>query len=470
VREIDHAQADNTDEAVSEIIRIIQDAKRTLTRSICFVTGVPGAGKTLVGLRAAYSPIAQSAIGSAPCFASGNIPLIKVLTRALQLNRAKERDKLRSVAHEIATPFQNIHRFAAQHLSDVDQRPPPFRVVIFDEAQRVWSRKKVYNTQKKRQHRQGDFDKIPENLWNHSEPELLLQVMERYDDWCVIVALVGGGQEIHDGEAGLAEWGRALNDRRKEWTVLASPVAIHGGPTLSGKTLFAETSNPSIGAVTVLPLHLSVTKRCSRAERLTEWVDCILKSDAAAARAIFGQLSEFPIMLVRDLRLAKTFLRRFGGSETRTGLLASSEGDRLRAEGIEVSMESRRGINFPDWFVQPPGRVDSSNQLEVAATEFECQGLELDWTGVCWGNDFVFNASQKGWNYWKLWGTRLRSVSDQMEQEFTRNVYRVLLTRAREGMVLFVPHGDESDPTRPVSCYDETVDMLKACGLEETIA
>lgn len=468
VREIDHAQADNTDEAVEEIIRVIQDAKKNRKRSICFVTGVPGAGKTLVGLRAAYSPHVNETIGSTPCFASGNIPLINVLTRALEVNRTRQRGTRRAVVHEVAAPFWNVHRFAASHLNDAEQRPPSFRVVIFDEAQRVWDREKVFDSQKKRQHRKGDFDKLPESLWNNSEPELLLQVMERYEDWCVIVALVGGGQEIHDGEAGLAAWGQALASRKKDWAIWSSPIALQGGSTLSGKTLFADAPHFAGKAMPTPALHLSVTKRSARAERLTEWVDCVLRADAAAAHKLVDQISEFPIALVRDLSVAKKLLRRYGGSEARFGLIASSEADRLRAEGIEVSMEFRKGIRFPDWFVQPPGKIDSSNQLEVAATEFECQGLELDWTCVCWGNDFVFDAASKNWNFWRLWGTTLRAVPDPEEQNLARNVYRVLLTRAREGMILFVPKGDPTDSTRPVRFYDETVEFLKLCGLKET--
>ena len=467
VREIKHAQADNTDEALQQLLEIIRDAKSNRRRSICFITGVPGAGKTLVGLRAAYSPQIQAEVGSIPCFASGNIPLINVLTRALEVNRAKQRGARRQTGHEIATPFWNIHRFEAVHLNDPQEKPPSFRVVISDEAQRVWNREKVLDSHKKRQHRKGDFDKLLEAFWNFSEPELLLKVMERQPDWCVIIALVGSGQEIHDGEAGLGEWGRALAGRECEWKIWSSEVAINGGSTFSGKTLFSDVSSPPKALIS-RSLHLSTTKRSARAERLTEWVDCVLRADAHGAQRITPELKEFPIALVRNLGLAKNLLRCYGASESRYGLIASSEADRLRAEGIDVSMASRKGISFPDWFVQPAGRIDSSNQLEVAATEFECQGLELDWTCVCWGNDFVFDAGIRTWNFWRLWGVGLRAVSDIEDQEYARNVYRVLLTRAREGMVLFVPHGDPKDSTRPSKFYDDTFEFLKECGLEET--
>jgi hypothetical protein len=260
-----------------------------------------------------------------------------------------------------------------------------------------------------------------------------------------------------------------LANRTKQWKIWSSPVALTGGPTLSGRTLFAENPNLSHKAVPRSSLHLSVTKRSSRAERLTEWVDCVLKADCSGAQKLANQLSEFPIRLVRDLTLAKQMIRRYGGLESRFGLLASSEADRLRADGVEVTMEFRKGISFPDWFVRPPGRIDSSNQLEVAATEFECQGLELDWTCVCWGNDFVFDVSLGAWTYWKLWGTSLRAVTDQEEQELACNVYRVLLTRAREGMLLFVPRGDSTDSTRPPRFYDDTVDFLRSCGIEEAV-
>jgi hypothetical protein len=468
VREIDHANADNTDAAVQQILDIVRDAKEHGRRCICFVTGVPGAGKTLVGLRAAYSPAMQKRIGGAACFASGNIPLINVLTRALELNRAKKRGTRREIGHAVGAPFWNVHHFAAAHLKDPGARPPAFHVVIFDEAQRVWTRDKVLESQKKRQHRKGDFDKLPEPFWNYSEPELLLNVMERHTDWCVVVALVGAGQEIHDGEAGLAEWGRALEKHAKKWTLWCSSVALNGGPTMADQKLFDRGSNRNAAVVDAQTLHLAVTKRSRRAEHLTQWVDHVLRGDSQGARKIFEQLIEFPIVMVRDIQHAKRLVRAYGGTETRFGLVASSEGDRLRAEGIEVSMEFRHGIDFADWFVRTEGNIHSSNQLEVAATEFECQGLELDWTCVCWGNDFVFSAQQNAWVFWRLWGASLRPVTESDEQTLARNVYRVLLTRAREGMVLFVPHGDERDSTRPPHFYDETAEFLQRCGVHPT--
>lgn len=467
VREIDHAHADNTDTAVQEIFRIVRDAKQHDKKVICFVTGVPGAGKTLVGLRAAYSPMMQQEIGGAACFASGNIPLINVLTRALAVNRTKQRGTRRTIDHAVSAPFWNVHQFAAAHLKDASGRPPPFHVVIFDEAQRVWTRDKVFASQKKRQHRKGDFDKLPEAFWNYSEPELLLNVMERHHDWCVVVALVGGGQEIHDGEAGLAEWGRALEKHSKYWTTWSSPVALKGGSTMAGQTLFERNQASSVTTVEAPALHLAVSKRSIRAEWLTDWVEHVLLADAAGARKISEGLKEFPIEMTRDFQTARRVVRAYGGDETRFGLIASSEADRLRADGIEVSMEFRRGIDFADWFVRTQGNIHSSNQLEVAATEFECQGLELDWTCVCWGNDFAFSAQVNGWSFWRLWGASLRSVSDPAEQTFARNVYRVLLTRAREGMVLFVPRGDEKDSTRPPQFYDDTAEFLKACGVRQ---
>jgi DUF2075 family protein len=293
--------------------------------------------------------------------------------------------------------------------------------------------------------------------------------MERHKDWCLVVALVGGGQEIHDGEAGLAEWGAALLTRSTQWSVFSSPLALNGGPEWTGPTLFEGKRPQSFSTVEAPALHLSVSKRSMRAAKLTEWVDNILKGDHLKARELFKDLKEFPIALTRDIRIAKQITRRFAGKDLRYGLLASSEADRLRSEGIEVSMDFRRGIDFPDWFVRLPGNINSSNQLEVAATEFECQGLELDWTCVCWGNDFAFDAQHGQWSFWKLWGTVLRAVSKPEEQALARNVYRVLLTRAREGLVIVVPLGDPSDPTRPPNLFDGTVEFLKRCGIPEQL-
>ncbi|MEP6820995.1 MAG: DNA/RNA helicase domain-containing protein [Chthoniobacterales bacterium] len=212
-------------------------------------------------------------------------------------------------------------------------------------------------------------------------------------------------------------------------------------------------------------LHLSVAKRCLRAERYAEWVNHVLNWQPDAAARLMPELAEFPILLARDLSAARRLLRDFAGDGSRIGFVASSGAIRLRAEGIELKREFRNSLKYPDWFLRPDGDIRSSNQLEVAATEFECQGLELDWSGVCWGGDLIPSQEGSGWQFRKLHGVKWRLERVGGEQEFIRNKYRVLLTRARFGTVLFVPRGSSADKTRDPLEFDAIVAYLCRCGL-----
>jgi hypothetical protein len=289
--------------------------------------------------------------------------------------------------------------------------------------------------------------------------------MERCPSWCVVIALVGGGQEIHDGEAGLGAWGRALAASAQRWTTWLSAEALHGGTSVAGQTLFVDAIPQGLDVRPTPALHLNVAKRCLRAERYAEWVNHVVNWEPDAAAQLMPELAEFPILLTRDVNAARRLLRDFAGEGSRIGLLASSGAMRLRAEGIELKREFRNSLNYPDWFLQPYGDIRSSDQLEVAATEFECQGLELDWSLVCWGGDFVPDQ-QGGWQFRKLHGVKWRAERDSGEQQFIRNKYRVLLTRARFGTVIFVPNGSKSgDTTRDPHEFDAVADYLCLCGL-----
>lgn len=466
VREIEHSHADNTDEVVQKIADIVQFSKTHRRRSICFVTGVPGAGKTLVGLRVAYLSEATALAESAPCFASGNLKLLSVLGAALGLNVARDKTDVRYAIHDVTAPLWDIHKFARTHLADSAKSPPAFRVVVFDEAQRVWTKEKVMKGAKSRFNRGGKKAEIPAEFSDLSEPEMLLRVMEFFPDWCVVVALVGGGQEIHDGEAGLSAWGEVLKRRSEHWDVWASREAIHGGSSVAGQSLLGgstqdDSFHPEIN------LHLKVTRRSHRATRLTDWVNAVLDGNAQlAAEIATSSLKEFRVGLVRDLSRARKHLNDFTGDDQRIGLIASSGAKRLRAEGLEVQKAFRDALNWPKWFLADRPDIDSSNQLEVAATEFECQGLELDYTCLCWGTDFVYTANS-GWMFRPSRGKKLRKPSQHSEGAFVVNKHRVLLTRAREGMIIFIPRGSETDLTRPRKLLDETADYFRACGLSE---
>lgn len=471
VREISHATADNTDAAFDRVREAVMEAQRQGKRIICFVTGVPGAGKTLVGLNVAYRSEMVEAAGGPVCFASGNKPLLDVLEKALVRNRSRNSRQHREVRHDLSAPRQDVHEYVRIFLSAEEVQSPAFQAIVFDEAQRVWDADKLLdglNTRKRR--RQLNQEQIERILCHgRSEPELLLSLMERCPKWCVVVALVGGGQEIHTGEAGLGAWGKALAGRKVPWTVWASTDALEGGVGSAGQRLFGDTLPNDVDVIRHDDLHLAVSKRCFRAERYAEWVNHVVNGNAEKARELATELSEFPVFVARDLPKARELIRRHADAGLRCGLLASSGAVRLRADGIEVSPEFRGGIKFPDWFLRPFGDIRSSSQLEVAATEFECQGLELDWCCVCWGNDFVASPNGNGWMFQRLrspGGVAPRwSAEDDAEVcEFIRNKYRVLLTRARAGVVIFVPRGSDSDSTHPPENFNATVDYLRRCG------
>ncbi len=391
VREISHAHADNTDAALDCLREAVEIARNGRLHIICFVTGVPGAGKTLVGLNAAYRREMIESAGGPVCFASGNQPLLDVLHAALVMNRTRDARLRREVAHDASTPVNNVHEFALTTLTK-NGGAPPYNVVVFDEAQRVWNAKKLRDGLAKRQRRRKLTKEQVEEVLRHgeSEPELLLTVMEKCE-WCVVIALVGGGQEIHDGEAGLAEWGRALRSRETQWKVWTPPEALAGGVAVARQRLFGDGQVPEF-TIEKPALHLAVAKRSFRAERYADWVNYLIAGDVNGARKIASELSEYPIWVTRDLSAAKQLLREHAGDDLRAGLLASSGAVRLRADGVEVSPDFRNGINWPDWFLRATGDIRSSSQLEVSATEFECQGLELDWCGICWGGRFRCDA------------------------------------------------------------------------------
>jgi hypothetical protein len=376
------------------------------------------------------------------------------------------------VRHEFSAPVQNVHDFALRNLLDAQQRPPAEHVVVFDEAQRVWTGDKVQRGIQKRVKRGRLSGQQAEQILRlpHSEPELLLRVMERCAGWCVVVALVGGGQEIYDGEAGLTAWGDALTKAEKQWTAWVAPEAVEGGASVAGQTLFPANVPSTLDVRRTPKPHLSVAKRSLRAERYAEWVNHVLDGKIQPAASIFGSLEQFPILLTRDFKEAKRLVREYATDGSRYGLVASSGAVRLRADGVELNREFRNSLKYPDWFLRPSGDIRSSNQLEVAATEFECQGLELDWTLVCWGGDFIPNPALGDWLARCLYnggknGPHWRPERDETEQKFTRNKYRVLHTRARFGTVIYVPRGDPTDETRKPEEFDSVVEYLVRCGL-----
>jgi hypothetical protein len=342
---------------------------------------------------------------------------------------------------------QNVHSFIREY-SDKPNTPPPDKVVVFDEAQRAWDAKK----QKK------EFKR------DISEPSIMLSIMDRHPDWAVIIALVGGGQEIHDGEAGLEEWGRAVTKDFKHWRIAVSPEVLSGGVSLAGHRLFDGVQPDNVEVLTEPSFHLPVSVRTFKAENVSSWVAAVLDQKPTMATELFRTLGDFPVALTRSLESARMWLREHTRGERRCGLVASSSALRLRADGLELTGQFRRGYPYEEWFLAAEGDVRASFQLEVAATEFECQGLELDWVAVCWGGDLVVGPRFQ-WLFRYFHGTTWRSYRDDVKRRYLLNKYRVLLTRARQGFVIYVPHGDSYDGTREPALLDATANYLLSCGI-----
>jgi hypothetical protein len=444
-----HAGAINLTATSHRLIEIIQDAQRRSEKVICLVTGVPGAGKTLAGLNVVHNPALRHEGRPAGVFLSGNGPLVKIVSAAIARDHKR---RLRESGGErtVGAFIQNVHLFVREGMEKAD-KPPVEKVVVFDEAQRAW------NTDQNRK----------KNGLEISEPETMLSIMNRHQDWAVLIALVGGGQEIHNGEAGLSEWGRTLREKFATWKVAVSPKALERDASNAGHRLFADGNPGNLTVQTEPSLHLEVNLRSFRARRFAEWVDAALAGDAAKAFAIAPDLRDFPFGLTRSLPTARVWLREHTRGQQRAGLIASSGALRLRADGLELSSGFRQGNRdmFVHWFLAHPPDVRSSNQLEVAASEFECQGLELDWIGLCWGGDFSFDTPSGGWAYRNFAGSHWGNLKNEIDRRYLLNTYRVLLTRARRGLIIWIPQGEISDETRLPSWFDSTANYLIRCGV-----
>lgn len=432
---------------------LIDRSKKQSRKSICFITGVPGAGKTLAGLNIANQRHNFEEEEHA-VFLSGNGPLVEVLREALARNESwssknsQEPISKRKALRNAEAFIQNIHHFRDDSLAS--PHPPIEKVVVFDEAQRAWTKDQTASFMKRKKG-VPDFDM--------SEPEFLISVMDRHQDWAVIICLVGGGQEINTGEAGLPEWFESLEKRYPLWDVYVSNQLSDDEYSM-GRPLcpiIRETRT------SVRPeLHLGVSVRSFRSEKQSEFVKALLDNKPEVATSIFFKLkSLFPIVITRDLQLAKNWLRDKARGTERYGLVASSGASRLRPEGINIKAK----VDPTNWFLNDKNDVRSSYFLEEVATEFDIQGLELDW--VCVGWDANFQHAPSGWRYRKFAGTKWQNITDESRQLYLKNAYRVLLTRARQGLVIFVPNGSDSDLTRKSEFYDSTFQYLRSIGISE---
>jgi len=441
----------NLSKTSAAIAEIIDHSKAHNRKSICFITGVPGAGKTLAGLNIANERHNSDA-GEHAVFLSGNGPLVMVLQEALARGEVKESrntasriSKNKALAKTKAF-IQNIHHFRDDSIQT--EQPPVEKVAIFDEAQRAWT---LEQTRSFMSRKKGIQD------FNMSEPEFLISVMNRHQDYAVIICLVGGGQEINMGEAGLPEWFAAIKDNYPQWHVYVSDMLTDAEYT-GDNNIYAEIRPTKLHINS--DLHLSVSVRSYRSEKVSDFVKQIIDNNKDTAQRLWVEIEQdYPIYLTRDINTAKNWLRQNARGSERMGLVASSGAHRLRPHGIHV----KSSIDPKNWFLNDKEDVRSSFYLEEAATEFDIQGLELDWTCVAWEADFRYCNSH--WEYKNFRGSAWQNVNDTTRRKYLKNAYRVLLTRARQGMIIFVPEGNDNDATRKSEFYDPTYHYLKEIGL-----
>lgn len=466
------------------INRIISYCRENRRKAICFITGVPGAGKTLIGLQTA---IEQFNSGEKAVYLSGNFPLVKVLQEALTrdfVRRSKEnykngitdekpcsKDEARS---KVKAFIQMIHHYRDLYLEGTKVENgeivpideyfrnnkdkayiPAEHVAIFDEAQRAWTKDELVHFMKKKK----GFQNFP-----YSEPEYLISCMDRQKDWGLVICLVGGGQEINKGEAGLKEWINALNRSFRHWDVYMSN-RLNDMEYAEGKAIeLLENKNR---LYIESSLHLSVSMRSFRAEKVSLFVHQLLELKKEDASATLKELENYPIVMTRSLENAKKWLRSRSRGSERVGILASSKAERLKAISINVRYQP----DFVHWFLEDDTDIRSSNALEDTMTEFTVQGLEIDWACVAWDADLRLNKSHTAWQHYQLRsGNKWQNINKQENREYQINAYRVLLTRARQGMIIVVPEGDHGfpqDETRKPEWYDGIYKYLKEIGVKE---
>ncbi len=433
------------EEKINEVINKAQTNKR---KCVCFVTGVPGAGKTLVGLDVVAKNMDEGK-KNLSVYLSGNGPLVEVLREALKRSVKAKKQFNRETEAAINTLIQSSYAFKKDNASH--NHATPENILIFDEAQRVWNKEKMSS-----KHKENPLMAV-------SEPHLLFSIMDRHQDWAVMICLVGLGQDIYDGEVGINEWFRCGIEDFKEWELYYSPE-IFG--QVEDKNINREMIEGCERCHPIPELHLKTSIRSFRADKQCQFVDALLDNKPDEAKEVYNIISEkYPIYITRDYETAKNWVRNQVRGSQRSGVLACSSAQRLKPEGIYVPTE----IDVKNWFLAPSDDLRSSNMLEIVASEFKVQGLEIDWAIVCWDADLRRKEGKNDWEYYSFRGTRWNRRNKPEQKRYLLNSYRVLLTRARQGMILFVPKGvdPEVDETRNSEYYDNIYSYLLKCGIEE---
>lgn len=452
VEAIARCDAQDLSKTSRRIEELVDEANADRRKLICFVTGVPGAGKTLVGLNIATHRREETKPTHA-VFLSGNGPLVAVLREALTRDEYARRraggEKVRKgrIGESVKAFIQNVHHFRDEALFD-GSHPPDEHVAIFDEAQRAWNLRKTASFMQRRKRVAG---------FSQSEPEFLVSCMDRHPDWAVVVCLVGGGQEIHDGEAGIGAWLEAVRSRFPHWHMHISS-RLTDSEYAAGRALDSVCGRRNSHLEE--DLHLAVSMRSFRAENVSAFVKALLDREEQKARAELANLSNrYPIVVTRNLDSARRWIRSRARGTERFGLVASSRAQRLKPHAIDIRVD----VDPVQWFLNERDDTRSSYYLEDAATEFQVQGLELDWVCVTWDADLRCNSS--GWTYHDFRGSRWQNIKNDFNRSYLKNAYRVLLTRARQGMVIFIPPGDSADSTRNPAYYDSTFNYLAGAGI-----
>ncbi len=440
------AGAENLEKTNAAINYVIEDCKTNHKKAICFITGVPGAGKTLAGLNIANTRH-QFEENDHAVFLSGNGPLVQVLQEALARDDAKRNSISKNKAKTKTKAFiQIVHRFRDAAVSS--NEPPLEKVAIFDEAQRAWDMEQLtkFMAQKKG---------VPD--FNKSEPESLIEFMNRHDDWATIVCLVGGGQEINTGEGGIIDWFDALRNHFPDWEIYLSDK-------MTDSEYVGESSIDALlgRSYHIIPeLHLSISMRSFRSEKQSAFVKALLDCNVEEARTLYLELKDkYPIVLTRNLDTAKQWVRAKSRGSERYGMMATSAAERLRTRGIWAANE----IKPVKWFLEGKDDVDSSFYLEITATEFAVQGLEIDYGIVAWDGDVRYCDGE--FIYKRFTRNMWCNVNKEERRRYMKNAYRVLLTRSRQGMVIYVPEGNVNDVTTAPELYDGTYEYLKSIGIQ----
>ena len=504
VEDITRHEADkvSTDRTIAYILDVIKTSREKGEKSICFVTGVPGAGKTLVGLDVAVKQSYQNgeklSEDEGAVYLSGNGPLVAVLTEALAIDNQKkcqargEKKNRSDSRREVGKFIQIIHRYRDNMLAklktpiengvlEIDPKKAiklakagygeVEHVAIFDEAQRSWTHKRLADYLK----RGGTYgNKLKIQNFPYSEAAFLIWSLDQREDWATIVCLVGGGQEINTGEAGISEWIKALNEKFTHWRIYISDKLTEA-EYAEGRVNELLAGNDK---VTFSPeLHLGVSLRSFRAENLSAFVHALLSFNPDIAALYDTIKAHYPIVLTRDMAKARAWLRKHTRGSQRSGVLVSKTAARFKPLVVDVLGQGDE--NAVHWFLMDKTDIRSSNYLEDAATEIQVQGLELDYTCVLWDADL--RCENGRWRYFNFNGrTAWREEAGQTESSLERrkymlNAYRVLLTRARIGMVICVPEGNSNktvdgfpeDATRLPEFYNGTYKYLKSIGLGE---